>query len=142
MNLTYTWTLKSLKKIDAEGFEGIIVGSTWECRGTDEDGFSGVFNGATPFNLNDVDPDNFTPYEELTQSQVLGWIQGVVVGTYKDHIDQQIMKQIVVQKNPIVEVTDGTFPWDESDTNNSTSTNSTSTNSTSTNSTSTSATIN
>lgn len=126
MALTYTWTLKSLKKTDADGLEGVIVGTTWECKGTDEDGFSGTFNGATPFNLNDVDPDNFTPYEELTQSQVLSWIQGVVVGAYKEHVDQQIMKQINTAKNPVVEVNDGTFPWD----------------STSTNSTSTSATIN
>lgn len=112
MALTYTWKLKSLKKTDADGLSGVIVGTQWELTGTDEDGFSGTFHGATPFKLNEVDPENFTPYEQLTQAQVLSWIEGVVVGSYKEHVDGQIQKQIDVQKNPVVEVNDGTFPWD------------------------------
>ena len=110
--LTYTWKLKSLKKTDADGMSGVIVGTQWECTGTDEDGFSGTFNGATPFKLSEVDAENFTPYEQLTQEQILSWIEGVVVGAYKDHVDGQIQKQIDAVKFPVTEVSDGTFPWD------------------------------
>lgn len=112
MAFTYTWKLKSLKKADADNLSGVIVGTQWECTGTDENGLSGTFHGATPFNLNEVDPNSFTPYEDLTELQVLGWIQAVVVGSYKDHVDAQIQKQVDAQKNPVVEVNDGTFPWD------------------------------
>lgn len=111
MNLTYTWALKSLKKTDANGLSGIIVQTHWTCTGTDEDGNEGTFHGATPFNPADVDPDNFTAYEDLTEAQVLGWIQSVVVGDYKNHVDGQIMKQINDAKNVVEEVADGNFPW-------------------------------
>lgn len=111
MALTYTWSLKSIKKSDISELQGIIVQTTWTCTGTDEDGNEGVFNGATPFNPADVDAENFTAYEDLTEAQVLEWIKGVVVGAYKEHVDGQITKQIEAKKNPVEEVAEGAFPW-------------------------------
>ena len=111
MALTYTWALKSLKKADIGDLTGVVVQTHWTCTGTDEDGHDGTFHGATPFKPEEVDPVNFTSYENLTEAQVLGWIQGVVVGTYKDHVDEQIQKQILAKKVPIEEVADGSFPW-------------------------------
>lgn len=111
MTLTYTWKLRSLKKTSTADFNDIIVGTQWELTGTDEDGDSGTFHGATPFKAEDVDGDGFITYEELTEEAVLGWIKAVVVGSYKDHIDEQIMKQIRGKKNPVVEVNSGSFPW-------------------------------
>jgi hypothetical protein len=111
MALTYVWALKSLKKSDVDNLTGVIVQTTWTCTGTDEDGFDGVFNGATPFDPAQVDPNNYTEYEDLTEAQVLGWIEGVVVGSYKEHVDAQIMKQINAKKVPVVEVDEGQFPW-------------------------------
>lgn len=113
--LTYTWQLKSLKKADVGDLSGVIVQTHWTCTGTDADGDEGTFHGATPFDPAEVDPNNFTTYEDLTEAQVLGWIQGVVVGTYKDHVDGQIMKQINATKTPIEEVSDGAFPWSPTD---------------------------
>lgn len=111
MALTYTWALKSLKKADVNDLSGVIVQTHWTCTGTDEDGDDGVFNGATPFGLEDVSPNDFVPYEELTEAVVLGWIQAVVVGPYKEHVDSQIMRQINGKKVPVQEVADGQFPW-------------------------------
>jgi hypothetical protein len=88
-----------------------VVQTNWTCTGTDEDGDSGVFNGATPFPLSSVDPDNFIPYEELTEADIIGWIEAVVVGSYKEHIDAQIMKQIALIKDPVVEVPSNELPW-------------------------------
>lgn len=111
MELTYTWALKSLKKADIGDMSGVIVQTHWTCTGTDEDGVSGTFHGATPFKPDEVDPENFTAYEDLTEEQVLGWVQGVVVGSYKDHVDEQIGKQIMAAKNLVEEVPEGQFPW-------------------------------
>jgi len=111
MALTYTWAIKSLKKTNEGDLQNVVVQTQWTCTGTDEDGDSGVFNGATPFPITSVDPANFVPYEELTEADVLAWIQGVVVGSYKEHVDQQIEKQIFLKKNPVQEVDDGSFPW-------------------------------
>lgn len=111
MSLTYEWSLTSIKKADASGLSGIIVQTHWTCKGTDADGDDGTFSGATPFDPAQVDPDNFTAYEDLTEAQVLGWIQEVVTGSYKEHVDAQIMKQIMAKKAPVTEVTAGQFPW-------------------------------
>ena len=115
--MIYTWKIKSLKKQDDPSTElnDIIVQTYWECTGTDEDGHSGTFNGATPFQPDQIDPNNFTAYENLTEAQVLGWIQDVVNGNpgYKTHIDEQIQKQIDEVVKPKVEVTGEGLPWAE-----------------------------
>lgn len=111
---TYTWTLKSLKKQSSDTLTDAVVQTYWECTGTDADGDSGTFAGATPFNLATIDPDSFTPYDQLTQAQVIGWIQDTVNADqgYKEHIDGQIANQIALVKQPETEVDDGSFPWD------------------------------
>lgn len=117
MTLTYTWAIKSLKKQDDPSLElqDIIVQTYWECTGTDAGGNSGTFHGATPFEPDQIDPENFTSYEDLTEAQVIGWIQDVVNGNpgYKAHIDEQIQKQIDATLNPKVEVTGDQLPWAE-----------------------------
>lgn len=115
MSLTYEWKLKSFKKQDNPSVQlnDIIVQTYWELVGTDADGNSGTFSGATPFDPEQVDPDNYTEYTALTENQVIGWIQSVVNNNpgYKEHIDRQIQNQINEKVQPVVEVTGNTFPW-------------------------------
>ena len=111
MALTYTWAVTSLKKTNDGDINNAVIQSYWTCTGADEDGVDGVFNGATPFPLSSIDPDNFIPYEELTEADIIAWIQAVVVGSYKDHIDEQILKQIALKKNPVQEVPSNELPW-------------------------------
>ena len=117
MAFTYEWKIKSLKKQNDPSTElnDIIVQTYWECIGTDEDGYSGTFHGATPFEPDQVDPDNFTAYENLTETQVLSWIQDVVNNNigYKNHIDEQIQKQIDATVRPVTEVSGDGLPWSE-----------------------------
>jgi len=117
MAFTYTWKIKSLKKQDDPSAElnDIIVQTYWECTGTDSDGNAGTFHGATPFEPDQVDPDNFTAYEDLTEAQVLNWIKAVVNGNpgYKAHIDEQIQKQIDAVVRPMTEVNADALPWAE-----------------------------
>jgi hypothetical protein len=111
MTLTYTWKLTSIKKTNSENLNDVIIGTQWQCTGTDEDGVEGTFSGATPFKSSDVDQNNFVNYSNLTEEIVLGWIKSIVVGGYKDHIDQQILKQIRDKKNTVQEVSGKDFPW-------------------------------
>lgn len=117
MALTYEWKIRSLKKQDdpSTQLNDIIVQTYWECTGTDEGGNSGTFNGATPFKPDQIDPNNFTLYENLTEAQVLSWIQDVVNDnpSYKAHIDDQIQKQIDVIIRPMDDVYGDNFPWSE-----------------------------
>ena len=114
MSLTYTWALTSLKKQSDAQVTDAVVQTYWTKTGTDADGDSGTFSGATPFDLATIDPDNFTPYDQLTEAQVLGWIQDTVAAnsSYSEHIDEQIAGQIALIKQPETEVDEGSFPWD------------------------------
>jgi hypothetical protein len=117
MSLTYAWKITGLKKRNDPSVEldDIIVQTYWECKGTDANGNSGAFNGATPFEPDQVDPENFTSYETLTEAQVIGWIQDVVNNNpgYKAHIDEQIQKQINAVIVPIVDISVENMPWAE-----------------------------
>jgi hypothetical protein len=109
--LTYNWKLNSLKKTSAANLSNVVIGTTWTLTGTDADNYSGTFSGATPFKVAELDPSSFIDYNSLTEDIVLGWVQAVVVGSYKDHIDEQINKQIRDKKNPVEEATGNNLPW-------------------------------
>lgn len=112
MTFTYTWKLTALKKTSENGINDAIIGTKWTVTGTDSDGFSGVFYGASPFNLNKIDPDNFIPYEELTEEIVLSWVQrDFEEENYKKHIDSQIQRQIDEQKAVVINIDETSFPW-------------------------------
>lgn len=116
MAISYSWKITGIKKVDTPDLSGVIFQTYWKKIGTDEDGNTGEFSGATPFDPKTVDPENFTAFENLTEEQVLGWIKGVVVGDYERHVDGQIARQIEEKKVTIEEVTDGALPWQPIDT--------------------------
>ena len=107
MAITYTWDITNIRKApQLEGKDNVVVHVRWTKTGTDENGTTGVFQGATPLAAPTGD---FTPYEELTKEQVLGWVQAVVVDTYEQHVNEQIQKQITKKNDPWVDVTEA--PW-------------------------------
>ena len=112
MAITYTWQLHALKKKNVGALNNFVAQTYWKKIGTDENGNVGEFAGATPFTPEaDADPATFTNYDSLTESQVLGWIQAVVTGSYETHVNAQIQKQIDAKKNAETEVVSGSFPW-------------------------------
>lgn len=107
MAITYTWDITNIRKApQLEGMTDVLVHVRWTKTGTDENGTTGVFQGATPLSPPSGD---FTPYEELTKEQVLGWVQSVVVGQYEQHVNEQIQKQITKKNDPWVDVDE--TPW-------------------------------
>lgn len=108
MPLTYTWAITELALTTVGSLQDYVVQSRWTCTGTDENGLTGTFSGATPFTPDPSQPD-YTPYAQLTEAQVLGWIQAVVVGGYWDHVNGVIAEQIAKKKDPVTQTS--TFPW-------------------------------
>lgn len=116
MAYTFDWKLTSLKKQTNGGFENAIVGTQWVVTGINENGHSGSFNGATPFQISEINPDTYTSYDSLTESEVLSWIKNTVSGSnratnYWEHIMERIEKQVEQTATPIVQVLDEHFPW-------------------------------
>lgn len=92
--MEYTWKITGVKTMDTDSVENAIVQTYWEKTGTDAEGNEGKFTGATPFPKSSIDPDKFVPFDKLTEEVVLGWIKDVVVGSYEEHVNNQIQKQI------------------------------------------------
>ena len=115
MAINYTWKITSLKKSNTNDLENVIIGTRWECTGTDSDGVSGTFNGATPFSLNSVNPENFVEYSSLTEEMVLDWIKNTVSGSaptnYWPHISERIQKAIEATKGVVQDVNEIDLPW-------------------------------
>lgn len=92
--MTYTWKITGVKTIDTVDVTDAVVQTYWQKIGTDEEGNEAAFSGATPFLKDSINTGSFVPYADLTEEIVLGWIQSVVVGSYEEHVNEQIQKQI------------------------------------------------
>ena len=89
-----TWTIATLERELSDG--GVIV-AHW--RATDVDGdYSASSYGTCGFSPDASSPD-FTPYDDLTESQVLGWCWAN--GVDKDAIEASLAAKIEAQKNPV-----------------------------------------
>lgn len=111
MPMTYTWKVKNLKTTNVPGtnLNNVVVATRWTITGTDEDGNSATYEGATPFRFEEVDQNNFIDFNNLTEETVLSWIQEVVIGDYLKRPQEEIQKQINKFKNPVSDV--HYFPW-------------------------------
>jgi hypothetical protein len=112
MAMTYVYTVTSLKVQNEPDYPQTVVQTYWKLTGTDENGNSGSFSGATPFTYDPADASGpFVPFADLTEADVVAWISGVVDGnpSYQEHIYGVIAKQIGLEVNPIVEEP---LPWD------------------------------
>lgn len=109
MPITYTWAVTSLKTRTEGSNENAVVQTYWKKTGTDENGNTGVFSGATPFTTARMpEGSTFIPLADLTEEIVLDWIKAVVVGSYEEHVNGVIEKQIAEKASPIIETL---LPW-------------------------------
>lgn len=110
--ITITWAVTELKCYpEVSGLTDVVFNATWSCTGTDGT-FDGVVNGtcalppADPLVIDEAYP-NFTPYTQLTQDQVLGWIWANDIS--KSAIEAAVEQQIQNQINP--PVVTPPLPW-------------------------------
>lgn len=108
--MEYTWEITGIKKKNTSDLNDVLIQTYWRKTGIDENGNKGSFAGATPFDLSTVDPNNFIPFESLSEEMVLSWIKSIVVNEYEEHVNARIAEQIENQINPITEETNN-FPW-------------------------------
>jgi hypothetical protein len=91
--ITINWIIQSLLVRKVEGSNpDVVITADWRCNGT-QDQYSGTCYGSCSF----APPTGeFTPYEDLTQEQVLGWCyaNGVDQAAIEANVTQQIENQI------------------------------------------------
>ena len=109
MAVTYTWTVNSMMTLDASAEEpNYVVSVAYTLKGVDGDYSSEIQNTAF-FEVGEA--VDFTPYSDLTEEIVLGWVKDQLgpdaVGNYEYCIADQIANQI----NPPVTPQSQPLPW-------------------------------
>jgi len=91
--ITISWLIERLLCKPVEGtLTDVVITADWRCNGS-QDQYSGTCYGSASF----APPtENFTPYDQLTEAQVLGWCfaSGVDQTAIEANVTQQIENQI------------------------------------------------
>ena len=110
--INYKQTISALDcAVNEEGLENVVKTIHWRCRRTDSDGFTTEVYGAQP--VPSPNPQEFKPYENLTQEIVEGWLESTIDLSEKQ---TTITEKIDKIKNP----TKVTLPLPSSNTSGST----------------------
>jgi len=102
--MTILWLIERLLVKPTEGsLTDVVITADWRCNGSDET-YSGTCYGSTSF----APPTgSFTPYDQLTEAQVLSWCyaNGVDQSAIEANVTAQIQNQI---NPPVVSLP---LPW-------------------------------
>ena len=102
---TITWNISALDCVpNAPEGQDYVVTAHWQCNGVDGD-YAGSVYSTCSFPV--VQGESFTPYADLTQSQVLGWCWAN--GVDKDATEAAVEQQIQNQINP--PIVSPPLPW-------------------------------
>ena len=106
MTIEITWSVSALDCYPQEGGNTDVVFNVhWTCAGTD-----GTYNASVYATCSVPGPGNpFTPYDQLTQDQVLGWVWAN--GVDKFATESAVVQQIDNQINP--PVVTPPLPWSQ-----------------------------
>jgi hypothetical protein len=127
MTITYQWSVTSMYTLpEVDGKTDVVVLAQWAVSGTDGTYSETLGSNTTQFTLSPDDP-NFTPYDQLTESQVIGWIQTTLGTDGVASYEATIAGSIDSQANPPVTPSEQPLPWvtpsEEESVTNQTSTN-------------------
>jgi hypothetical protein len=107
MTATFTWFIQRMTTApQLDGKTDVVVEAIWACQGT-ETAAGGEFKNSTEGAAYFSAPgDSFTPYSQLTQEQVLGWVWQTVSKTDTEAFVQSNLDAAI---NPVV--TTLPLPW-------------------------------
>ena len=101
-----TWKINQLQTYpEVEGETNFVCSASWNV--SDADGeFTGSLNGSTAFKLDPEAP--FTPYNQLTESQVLAWVFASIGEEGKASAEADVDAQIAYAK---AQIQTPVLPW-------------------------------
>ena len=105
---TYTWAVTALYTETIAGEQNYVVIANYSVVGVDGTHEASLSNIAR-FSTESVSP--FIPYEDLTEADVIGWIQADLGTDGVDNLYACIQGQIDSQKNPPVVPVNTPLPW-------------------------------
>jgi hypothetical protein len=105
---TYNWNVTALYTETIAGEQNYVVIANYEVVGTDGT-YSASLSNIARFSTENV--DNFTPYEDLTNEIVIGWIQDELGVDGVSNLEACIQGQIDSQINPPTVPQNTPLPW-------------------------------
>jgi sugar lactone lactonase YvrE len=97
---TFVWGIAQLER---KLSDGVVYTAHWTVTAirevTGENDLTAGSYGSIGFG--DPDPDNFTPYEDLTEGQVVGWVLAALGDEQVETICNGLSAQLDTQENPI-----------------------------------------
>lgn len=108
MAITYTWTATNLSTLNTDYGDDYVVDVEFTVVGT-EDSYSYTMMGFKSFEVKAV--ENFTPFTELTNDLVVGWIKADMTAEGTSFYETKISEEIDAQKNPTPTPISRRAPW-------------------------------
>ena len=107
MAITNTWNVVQMDCYpQQDGEKDVVFNVHWDLNGTDGEHFGRVY-GSVGISLDPEAP--FTPYSELTNEQVIGWVKNTLGAERVEQLENSVAQQISEQKNPTV--VNPPLPW-------------------------------
>ena len=130
MAVTLTWGIEKLVVLQSPKAD-FVTEIWWSCKGTDSDTYKvqeldgNDENGNPKYKEVDVpyteqkggelqnleESESFTPFADLTESQVVGWAKNILGATAVELIEQSVNDGITLKKNPSTIPVQKDLPW-------------------------------
>ena len=88
--ITFNWSIPTVERaISLNGLSNVIQIIHWRYKGTDENGVIAETYGA--ISVGEPNPQDFTPFDEITASDVEGWLVNILdVPSMQANLESQI----------------------------------------------------
>lgn len=97
---TLTWNVVQMDAYpEKDGKQDVVFTVHWNLTGVDGD-YNGYVYGSVGVTLDPEAP--YTPYENLTQDQVIGWVKSALGDEQVAEYEANVQAQIDQKKNPTV----------------------------------------
>ena len=101
MSNSYVWTISALECVPSvDDKTDYVVVAHWRCEGADGE-YTGEVYRTQSFQVN-PDKPNYTPYDDLSEAEVIAWVQNAMGEDGVAAVYQSIDTQIQMKINPPV----------------------------------------
>lgn len=108
----YIWTVTNLYTIDTDTETDYVVDALYEIVGTEENGgetYTASLSNTASFEV--VQGESFTPYADLTDAMVVGWIQSELGTDGVSNLEASVGGMIDSEITPPVSPENTPLPW-------------------------------
>jgi len=108
----YTWKVTNLYTIDTDTETDYVVDAIYEVVGTEESGgetYTSSLIGTATFEV--VQGDSFTPYADLTDAMVVGWVKEELGADGVSNYEASVGGMIDSEITPPVSPENTPLPW-------------------------------